>query len=62
MDWLISDVLSNSTLLYNGKVVQGLTSVAHMVKLEQYREDSHGHRARKTCEFVKCSVFSKDKM
>ena len=34
-----------------------LASAAHILKLEQYREDYHGPCARMTCKFVKRSIF-----
>ena len=36
-----------------------LTSAAHILKLERYRDDQHGPCARMTCKFVKRSISFK---
>ena len=42
------------SLLLNSMLV--LTSAAHILKLEQYREDEHGKCARMTSKFMKHSI------
>ena len=36
-----------------------LALAAHILKLEQYREDWYGPCTRMTCKFIKCSIFLK---
>lgn len=48
-----------NTCLKNSLCV--LTSAAHILKLEQYRDDQHGLCARMTCKLVKCYILKKEK-
>ena len=52
-----NESLNLSSSLKNICVV--LASAAHILKLEQYREDQHGPCARMTRKFVKRSIFLK---
>ena len=58
----LKGVLHHLGVRTNGKVKSPVLALAaHILKLEQYREDQHGPCARMTCKFMKRSIFLRPK-